>query len=227
MDTLQRALGYTFRDPALLEQALTHRSHSANHNERFEFLGDALLESIISIYLYRARPRTPEGDLTRLRASIVNRVQLAQCARQLALGGKMRLGQGEMKSGGQRRDSILSDALEALIAAVYLDSDFATCERVTLTLFAPVLTILPDAQSLKDAKSRLQEFLQGRGLPVPSYEIIEESGPEHARVFVVEAVSGAHCVRASGSNRKTAEQDAAAALLQLYQTEKSKKSLKQ
>lgn len=216
MDGLQNALGYHFRDIALLEQALTHRSHSARHNERFEFLGDALLESIISIYLYQARPRMPEGDLTRLRASIVNRDQLAERARELQLGGKMRLGQGELKSGGARRGSTLADALEALIAAVYLDSDFATCERVTLAMFAPVLESLPDAQSLKDAKSRLQEYLQGRGMPVPSYDIIEEKGPEHARVFVVEACSGAHRVIASGSSRKKAEQDAASALLAQY-----------
>lgn len=215
-DRLQRELGYQFRNPALLEQALTHRSHSAQHNERFEFLGDALLETIISAYLYRNRPRTPEGDLTRLRASIVNREQLAILARELALGKEMRLGQGEMKSGGHRRDSILADAVEALIAAVYLDSDFATCEQTTLMLFAPALDALPDAQSLKDAKSRLQEYLQGRGLPLPSYEIVSESGPEHARVFEIEAKSGEFTVKASGSNRKKAEQDAACALLDFY-----------
>lgn len=221
MEALQTALGYRFANPQLLEQALTHRSHSVGHNERFEFLGDALLETIISIALYQRHPRTAEGDLTRLRANIVNRGQLAECARRLNLGGKMRLGQGEMKSGGQRRDSILADALEALIAAVYLDSDFATCERVTLALFASVLDALPDAQSLKDAKSRLQEYLQGRGMAVPSYEIVAEKGPEHARVFVIEAKSGEYCVTASGSSRKKAEQDAADALLAYYCQKKS------
>lgn len=215
-DRLQRELGYQFSNPALLEQALTHRSHSAQHNERFEFLGDALLETVISAYLYRNRPRTPEGDLTRLRASIVNREQLAIIARELDLGREMRLGQGEMKSGGHRRDSILADAVEALIAAVYLDSDFTTCEQTTLMLFAPALDALPDAQSLKDAKSRLQEYLQGRGLPLPSYEIVSESGPEHARVFEIEAKSGEFVVNARGSSRKKAEQDAACALLECY-----------
>lgn len=217
MDALQTALGYRFRDKQLLEQALTHRSHSAKHNERFEFLGDALLETIISIALYQRHPRTAEGDLTRLRASIVNREQLAELARSLKLGSLMQLGQGEMKTGGGRRDSILADALEALIAAVYLDSDFATCEAVTAAWFKPVLDALPDAQSLKDAKTRLQEFLQGRGLDLPQYAIVRESGPEHARIFEIEATSGEYCVSASGSSRKKAEQDAASALLEIYQ----------
>ena len=158
-DRLQRELGYQFSNPALLEQALTHRSHSAQHNERFEFLGDALLETVISAYLYRNRPRTPEGDLTRLRASIVNREQLAIIARELDLGREMRLGQGEMKSGGHHRDSILADAVEALIAAVYLDSDFTTCEQTTLMLFAPALDALPDAQSLTKKPSERIGFL--------------------------------------------------------------------
>ena len=207
MHPLEQALNYRFTDTALLTRALTHRSHSAKHNERLEFLGDALLETISSIWIYQNRRDVPEGDLTRLRATIVSGENLAAIARRLNLGQHLHLGSGELKSGGARRNSILADAVEALIAAVYLDSDYPTCEHITLAL-------------LKDAKTQLQEYLQGRGLPLPDYQITEESGPEHAREFQIEATSGDYRATAHGSSRKKAEQQAAADLLAQYQNSK-------
>ena len=221
MHPIEKALGYTFRDPDHLTRALTHRSHSAKHNERLEYLGDALLETISSIWIYNNRPAVPEGDLTRLRATIVKEDSLVGVARRLNLGEHLRLGSGELKTGGARRASILADAVEALIAAVYLDSDYPTCESVTLALIAPELVALPQtATPLKDPKTQLQEYLQGRGLPLPDYQIISESGPEHAREFQIRATSGEYIAEASGSSRKKAEQQAAAELLERYKGEK-------
>lgn len=217
MHPLEKKLGYHFNDNQLLTRALTHRSHHAMHNERLEFLGDALLETICSIWIYRNRPAVPEGDLTRLRASIVNGNNLADIARRLELGKYLHLGPGEMKSGGARRDSILADAMEAIIAAIYLDSDYPTCEQITLSLIAQDLTALPEtAISLKDAKSQLQEYLQGRSLPLPQYDILGEYGPEHAREFEVRATSGIYSAIARANSRKKAEQQAAESLLAQY-----------
>lgn len=217
---LAARLPHQFHNPQLLKQALTHRSHSAEHNERLEFLGDALLETIISAELYARKPHAPEGDLTRIRASIVNRNQLAELAKSLNIGDALLLGPGERKSGGKRRDSTLADAVEAIIAAVYLDSDFTQCTAFTLNIFADVLHQLPNAEELKDAKTRLQEYLQGRGLPRPIYTVSAERGPEHAREFDVTVTSQHHTVTASGNSRKKAEQQAAEALLQRYQGQK-------
>lgn len=213
---LEKILGYQFHNPALLEQALTHRSHNANHNERLEFLGDALLETIISVRLYHDRPGLAEGDLTRLRAAVVKGTQLAALAKKCGLGQYLRLGPGELKSGGSRRDSILANVIEAIIAAVYLDSNFATCEAFTLALFADALANLPAPQQLKDAKTRLQEHLQALGLPLPHYKIAAEHGPEHAREFEIQLQSEEYFVTARGSSRKKAEQQAAEAMLKLY-----------
>lgn len=218
---LSRSIGHDFACMDLLQQALTHRSHSAEHNERFEFLGDALLETIISAALYQQFPNAPEGDLTRLRAAIVKGSNLVTIAEKLTLGEYLQLGAGERKSGGKRRESILADAVEAIIAAIYLDSDFSTCEKVTLKLFADNLAGLPDPELLKDPKTRLQEWLQGRGLPLPAYELICEYGPEHAREFTMAAVSENHRATASASSRKKAEQAAAEKLLTLYQNQNS------
>ena len=211
MHPIEKALGYTFRDPDHLTRALTHRSHSAKHNERLEYLGDALLETISSIWIYNNRPAVPEGDLTRLRATIVKEDSLVGVARRLNLGEHLRLGSGELKTGGARRASILADAVEALIAAVYLDSDYPTWELVALP---------QTATPLKDPKTQLQEYLQGRGLPLPDYQIISESGPEHAREFQIRATSGEYIAEAHGSSRKKAEQQAAAELLKRYKEEK-------
>lgn len=214
---LAKRLPYQFHNIDLLRQALTHRSHSADHNERLEFLGDALLETIISAELYALKPRAPEGDLTRIRASIVNRNQLAALAKSLNVGDALLLGPGERKSGGKRRDSTLADAVEAIIAAVYLDSDFGQCTAFTLNIFSEILSQLPDAEDLKDSKTRLQEYLQGRGLPLPDYVVSAERGPEHAREFDVTVTSQHHTITASGSSRKKAEQQAAEMLLAHYQ----------
>lgn len=213
---LEHAIGYHFSSRHLLTQALTHRSHSAQHNERLEFLGDALLETIISAALYQRHPQAPEGDLTRLRAAVVKGSNLADIAQQLNLGGYLQLGDGERKSGGHRRDTILADAVEAIIAAVYLDSDFGQCEQFTLTLFADSLAALPSAENLKDPKTRLQEYLQGRGMALPTYTLIQEIGPEHARQFTIEVDSEGKTAQATASSRKKAEQAAAEKLLMQY-----------
>ena len=208
MHPLEQALNYRFTDTALLTRALTHRSHSAKHNERLEFLGDALLETISSIWIYNNRPAVPEGDLTRLRATIVKEDSLVGVARRLNLGEHLRLGSGELKTGGARRASILADAVEALIAAVYLDSDYPTCESVTLALIAPELVALPQtATPLKDPKTQLQEYLQGRGLPLPDYQIISESGPEHAREFQIRASSGEYIANRPTPKKKLYERN--------------------
>lgn len=214
---LAKRLPYQFHNINLLRQALTHRSHSPEHNERLEFLGDALLETIISAELYTLKPNAPEGDLTRIRASIVNRNQLAALAKSLEVGDALLLGPGERKSGGKRRDSTLADAIEAIIAAVYLDSNFTECTKFTLNIFSDILAQLPDAEDLKDAKTRLQEYLQGRGLPLPDYEVSAERGPEHAREFDITVTSQHYTITASGGSRKKAEQKAAEILLERYQ----------
>lgn len=210
--------GHQFQEVAYLQQALTHRSFGAVNYERLEFLGDALLEAIISSYLYRHRPNVPEGDLTRLRAKIVNGENLAKIANHLGLGQYIRLGAGERKSGGHRRASILADCVEALIGAVYLDSDFITCERYVLKLFAEDLQELPDKalEKLKDPKTQLQEWLQERNLPLPVYTIISETGPPHDRTFEVIGQSEDYQARATATTRKSAEQQVAEALLKHY-----------
>lgn len=214
---LEASLSYQFQHEQFLKQALTHRSYNSQHNERFEFLGDALLETVISVLLFNRYPDLDEGSLTRLRASLVNRESLALIAKGLSLGEYLLLGAGERKSGGARRDSILSDALEAIFAAVYLDGGFAACEQVIKHLFAPQIDALPkEVTSLKDPKTQLQEYLQGRGLPLPCYQIIEQSGPEHNRLFEIAASSEDKRVISRANSRKKAEQQAASQLLEMY-----------
>lgn len=209
-------LNYAFSDPGLLLKALTHRSYSADNNERLEFFGDALISVIVAEILYRERPHEGEGALSRLRSNLVRERALAGIARRLNLGEALRLGEGELKSGGWRRDSVLADTLEALIAAVYLDGGFEVATRVCSELFAPELAALPDAETLKDAKTRLQEWLQARSRPLPQYEVLSESGPAHRRHFVVRARLGDDddAAEATGSSRRAAEQLAAETLLQ-------------
>lgn len=207
-------LDYRFRDPGLAELALTHRSVGRPNNERLEFLGDALLGSIVAELLYEAHPRASEGELSRLRAQLVNGQALALLARELELGERLKLGPGELKSGGFRRDSILADAFEALVAAVYLDGGFAICRDVVRTLFAQRVADLP--RSSKDAKTRLQEWLQARGLPLPVYELIGSQGDDHAKIFDVAcsiAEPRSLRIHASGPSRRTAEQEAAELVL--------------
>lgn len=207
-------LNYRFRDPALAELALTHRSMGKPNNERLEFLGDALLGAIIAEMLYEVHPKASEGELSRLRAQLVNGQALAVVARELELGDGLKLGPGELKSGGFRRESILADAFEATLAAVYLDGGFAVCREVTRQLFAERIAALH--RSSKDAKTRLQEWLQARGLPLPRYELLASHGEDHAKTFDVSCAIDEPAVfvaEAHGGNRRAAEQDAAEAVL--------------
>lgn len=205
---------YLFRDPAWAELALTHRSVGRPNNERLEFLGDALLGAIVAEMLYEAHPRASEGELSRLRAQLVNGQALAVVARELELGEGLKLGPGELKSGGFRRDSILADAFEALVAAVYLDGGFEACRDTVRALFGQRIADLP--KSSKDAKTRLQEWMQARGLPLPVYELIDSHGEDHAKVFDVAcniAEPAPLRAAASGPSRRAAEQDAAEIVL--------------
>ena len=208
--------GHAFARPALLEQALRHRSAGGPHNERLEFLGDALLNLVVAEQLFERWPKADEGAMTRARAELVRESTLATIARGLALGARLTLGPGEMKSGGHRRDSILADALEAVIAAVYLDAGFEACRRIVLPWFEPLLAALPPLHQVgKDAKTRLQEWLQARQKPLPAYALVAEGGEEHARVFRVSCTleSPALVTEGEGSSRRAAEQVAAEAAL--------------
>lgn len=211
---LENRLGYTFERIALLEQALTHRSKSKDNNERLEFLGDALLETILSDTLYHLRPYASEGDLTRLRATMVRGVTLAVLANDLGLKDFMRVGSGELRTGGYQRESTLADAFEAVVAAIYLDSDsFDTTFAVVRRLYQQQLAELPEAQVLKDPKTRLQEFLQSRNLEKPVYQQLAISGPDHDKQFEVSCQVGNAATTAIGSSKKKAEQAAAEAML--------------
>ena len=215
MSDFRRALGHAFRDPALLEEALTHRSHGHRHNERLEFLGDAILNHAVAEALFRALPKAREGDLTRIRAELVREGTLASVARELELGDALQLGSGELKSGCYRRDSILADALEAVIAAVYLDSGWDAAQALVRRCFASRLAQVLDVRVEKDAKTKLQEWLQGRGHPLPDYELVGSTGSDHAKTFVAVCRVGALGLEGegSGSSRRTAETAAAVAVL--------------
>ena len=215
-DRLSRIIGYRFTDPSLLEQALTHRSAGPVNNERQEFLGDAILGFIVADALYRRFPDASEGDLSRLRARLVKKESLARLARDLGLGDFLHLGAGELRSGGQSRDSILADALEALFAAIYLDGGYGATRETVLRLFRPSLESLPANAREKDPKTRLQEWLQSRRLPLPDYRIEQVSGRQHEQLFIVECrVDGLGLSsRGRGGSRRKAEQDAAENLLQ-------------
>lgn len=208
--------GYRFADPALLAQALTHRSASPVHNERLEFLGDAVVNLIVAEALYAHWPQADEGALTRARAELVRESALAALARELDLGGRLLLGPGEMKTGGHRRDSILSDALEAVIGAIRLDSDYAACSAAVLPWFENAIAALPPPHKLgKDAKTRLQEWLQGCQRSLPQYALLAESGEDHAKRFVVRCTLADADLQADGEagSRRAAEQLAAEGVL--------------
>ncbi len=218
LGALCRGIGYRFTDQALLERALTHRSAGPDNYERLEFLGDGLLNFLIAEAVYRNKPTASEGDLTRLRASLVRSRTLAELASEIGLGQCLRMGQGELGSGGFRRGSILADALEGLIGAIYLEAGIDEARAVVMRLFGQRLARLPDAESLKDAKTRLQEALQARGLALPKYELLESAGKDHEREFTVACRVPALALetQAEGSSRRKAEQSAAAqALAQL------------
>lgn len=205
-------IDYRFRDALLLKRALTHRSCGSGHYERLEFLGDSLLNFVAAELLFERRPYATEGDLSRLRSRLVRDVTLAELAVELRLGEHLRLGQGEMRSGGFLRESILADVVEAIIGAIYLDGGFDEARRVVHQLLSDRADQLPEASRLKDPKTRLQEWLQGRGHALPEYAVIAESGADHAKHFEVECrVAGdlSEPVRAGASSRRKAEQAAA------------------
>ncbi|SHE53562.1 RNAse III [Thermomonas hydrothermalis] len=209
-------VGHAFTNPALLTQALTHRSAGSPHNERLEFLGDALVNLIAAEALYQHWPQADEGALTRARAELVRESALAAIARTLDLGAHLVLGPGEMKTGGHRRDSILADALEAVVAAIYLDAGFDACKAAVLPWFAPLIAALPPPGKVgKDAKTRLQEWLQARQHPLPVYTLLQESGEDHARLFRVRCTLTAPALQTEGegTSRRAAEQQAAQAAL--------------
>lgn len=214
-DQLQDVTSYRFAEPAWLAQALTHRSASTTNNERLEFLGDSVLNFVIAEEVFHRRPDSPEGDLSRLRANLVNKQSLAEIARAIDLGNHIQLGSGELKSGGHRRDSILADALEALFGAIYLDGGFAAARDVIVRLYAARLSDLPSAHELKDPKTRLQEHLQGRGYALPDYEVREVEGASHDQSFEVACYVSAFDRSTSGraGSRRKAEQRAAQAML--------------
>ena len=208
--------GHRFADPALLRQAFTHRSAGSPHNERLEFLGDALVNLIVAEQLYARWPRADEGAMTRARAGLVRESALAVIARGMEIGAQLVLGPGEMKSGGHRRDSILADAVEALVAAIYLDAGFDTCRLRVLAWYETLLDALPPLHQVgKDAKTRLQEWLQGRQRPLPAYTLLSESGEEHDKTFHVACTLADPPLSAEGSahSRRAAEQLAAEAVL--------------
>lgn len=208
---LCKQIHYQFVQPQLLQRALTHRSYSAAHNERLEFLGDSVLNCAIAKYLYSAYPDLAEGDLSRLRSNLVNQQTLAILARQLNLGEQLMLGEGERKSAGFKRPSILADALEAIFGAVLLDTDFAAAEKVVLGLYVPFIE-QADLQTLgKDAKTLLQEYLQGRKFALPLYNVVEIKGEAHAQTFVVscEVPQLGLTSQGEGVSRRVAEQVAA------------------
>jgi ribonuclease-3 len=208
--------GYQFRQQDLLEQALTHRSYSrSNNNERLEFLGDSILNLVISNHIYLRFKDADEGDLSRIRASLVKEESLAQIAMDIGLGDHIRLGGGELKSGGFRRASILSDALEALIAAIYLDSDYAQIEATVLRLYQGQLQTVDENANLRDPKTQLQEYLQAKKMHLPRYQVEQTSGKSHNQVFTVSCnITDLELQsKGKGSSRKKAEQQAAQKIL--------------
>ncbi|MCU0956899.1 MAG: ribonuclease III [Hydrogenophaga sp.] len=216
---LQQRLGHRFANPRLIERALTHRSFSSDHNERLEFLGDAVLGLAVSSLLFEKLSHLPEGDLSRVRANLVKQDSLAQIASRLGLSVCLRLGDGEKRSGGIRRPSILADALEALIGAVYLDAGFEVAHALVQRLYADVQWHDQMGAMGKDAKTELQEWLQGRKMKLPLYRVVATLGEAHRQTFDVECtvVETGHCERGIGASRRAAEQAAAAAMLQHLQ----------
>jgi ribonuclease-3 len=215
LDRLQRRIGYQFNDPELLLLAMTHRSFGNQNNERLEFLGDSLVNMIIAEHLYHHFERAREGQLSRLRARMVKGVTLAEIGREFELGQYLRLGSGEMKSGGFRRDSILADAVESIIGAIYLDSSFDTCRERVLSWFDKRLERLDIQDTQKDPKTRLQEYLQSRQFPLPRYDVISVDGEAHAQTFHVSCAMPSLDRKTTGvgSSRRIAEQQAARAAL--------------
>lgn len=205
------AIGYRFRDDALLRQALTHRSHGAAHNERLEFLGDSVLNFIIAAELYQLFGQLQEGELSRLRANLVNQRRLHEIALKIELGPQLRLGEGEIKSGGMSRPSILADAIEAVIGAAFVDGGFDAARSVVLRLFGELLAVTDPSTQGKDGKTLLQELLQARRMALPKYSVISTEGEAHEQIFKVDCVINELDIRTegTGASRRSAEQVAA------------------
>jgi ribonuclease-3 len=216
-EKLCRQLGYVFKQPQLLQRALTHRSCAPDHYERLEFLGDSVLGCVIAKYLYSEFPDLSEGDLSRLRSNLVKESTLVLFAQQLDLGSQLKLGEGELKSGGARRPSILADAIEALFGAICLDGGFVAAEQAVLKLFVPYLASVDMKTLGKDAKTLLQEYLQGRRLALPGYHVVDMQGESHEQLFQVECTIPVLNIttRGAGTSRRNAEQQAALAAYQL------------
>jgi ribonuclease-3 len=221
IEVLSRRIGYEFKDQALLHRALTHRSFGMPHNERLEFLGDSVLSCAIATHLFHLHTRVQEGDLSRMRAHLVKEQTLAEIASSLNLGDYLKLGEGELKSGGFRRPSILADTLEAIIGAVYLDSGFTSAEQMIARLFEPLMKGLDPKTLGKDPKTLLQEYLQGRKLPLPNYTVLSISGEAHEQHFEVECSIPELGVSACGGgvSRRSAEQQAAGSVMQALNSE--------
>ena len=211
---LSKTVGYSFSDVSLLQQALTLRSAPGRSNERLEFLGDAVLDIVVSEVLFHSLPDAPDGDLSRMRASLVRDTSLADIAADLGIGEHLILGSGERKTGGNRRQSILADVLEALFGAVYLDSDFRTVSDLIRRVFGDKLEDLPHADELRDPKTRLQEWLQARGKAPPDYELVDVTGKVHQQRFEVRClVPDQEPAAGEGNSRRSAEQQAARRML--------------
>lgn len=204
-------IGYRFTDPELLRRALTHRSYGASHNERLEFLGDSVVNCVVALELFEKFPLLAEGELSRLRANIVHQPSLAAAAQRFAFGAHLRLGEGELKSGGARRPSILADAVEAVIGAVFLDGGFEPARQVVRTLLGSTLDTIDPATSGKDPKTLLQEYLQARRLALPQYAVVATRGEAHDQQFQVECAIPELGIRSlgEGASRRGAEQEAA------------------
>jgi ribonuclease-3 len=217
LDSLAKSLGYQFKTPALLAQALTHRSFSGNNNERLEFLGDSVLNFIIAHQLYQRFLKLSEGDLSRLRAQLVKESTLFEIAFTLNIGDALKLGEGELKSAGWRRPSILADTLEAIIGAVYLDGEFLAAEMLVLKLFDEKLANIDPKIIDKDAKSQLQEYLQGKKMELPDYSVVSIEGEAHAQTFKMECVIEKLKITTvgEGTSRRVAEQQAAQLALEI------------
>lgn len=213
---LEKTLRFRFQNAELFEQALTHRSATQHNNERLEYLGDAVLEFVVSEAVYRARPDAPEGDLTKLRASLVKEETLAEIALELGLGEHLILGSGERKTGGHRRESILADTLEAIFGAVFLDSGIDAAKALIERVYESRYRELPDVQDLRDPKTRLQEWLQARGMSLPLYELAEVSGKGHKQRFVVTCtiVESSSVTDGESTTRRKAEQKAARKMIE-------------
>lgn len=221
LTSFESAIGYSFSNQGFLSQALTHRSFGTPNNERLEFLGDSILNFRVAWLLYDGFDHLPEGDLSRIRANLVNQASLAKLATELGIGVQLRLGEGEIRSGGASRASILADAFEAVLGAIYLDAGFDAVARVVDRFFKPMLDDSVDSIQGKDAKTRLQEWLQGRRQPLPEYRVVRVEGAHHQQIFLVECRVAVRNLSSEGrgQSRRIAEQNAAGIILKLLSEE--------